>query len=111
MSGVGDGMLAPGGDAPPDGETHLDVAGAGGFRVEQILSGHVTTPVEFIQAHDEWVVLVEGSAVVEVGSRRVELRPGSWLMLPSGTPHRLVRVEPGTSWVAVHGTRPHGVAG
>ena len=97
------GRVEPGITGPEHGEVHDPFVEAEGFRVEQIRSGRVATPVEFIQAHDEWVFLVEGAAVMEVADRRVELAPGDWVLLPSNLPHRLPRVEPGSSWLAVHG--------
>lgn len=102
------GRIEPGLTGPEHGEVHDPFVEAEGFRVEQIRSGRVATPIEFIQAHDEWVFLVEGAAVVEVSDRRVELAPGDWVLLPANLPHRLLRVEPGSSWLAVHG-RPVGV--
>jgi cupin 2 domain-containing protein len=100
------GRIEPGASGPVHGEVHDPFVEAEGFRVEQIRSGRVPTPVEFIQAHDEWVMLIEGSALMEVAERRVELAPGDWVLLPSNLPHRLLRVEPGTSWIAVHGLTP-----
>lgn len=94
--------------APSEGEAHHDVATARGFRVEHIRSGRVSTPVEFLQLHDEWVVVLEGSAVLEVGDERAELVAGDWVLVPGGVPHRLLRVEPGTAWLAVHSTDPAG---
>lgn len=100
------GRLAAGATAPDEGEAHDELAVTVGFRVEHIRSGRVSTPVEFIQAVDEWVMLVEGSAVMEVADRRIELAAGEWALLPANLPHRLLRVEPGTSWVAVYGLLP-----
>jgi hypothetical protein len=37
-----------------------------------------------------------------VDGEAVELTGRDWLLLPSGLPHRLVRTEPGTEWLAVH---------
>lgn len=100
------GRLAPGSDAPAEGEVHEELAATVGFRVEHIRTGRVSTPVEFIQAVDEWVMLVEGSAVMEVADRRIDLSVGEWALLPANLPHRLIRVEPGTSWLAVYGLLP-----
>ncbi|MBK5222086.1 MAG: cupin domain-containing protein [Acidimicrobiia bacterium] len=96
------GRLASGGAAPVDGESTDVLASGDGFRVEQILSGQVDTPVEYLQEHDEWVLVVAGAAVLEVDGERVELAAGGWVELPGGRPHRLLSVVPGTSWVAVH---------
>ena len=70
--------------------------------VEQILSGPDVAPAEYLQDQDEWITLLAGAAVLDVGGARVDLGAGDWVLLPAGVPHRLVEVEPGTNWLAVH---------
>jgi cupin 2 domain-containing protein len=97
------GRLVDGDAAPADGERSVVLARGSGFTVEQILSGRLGAELEFRQDHDEWVMVVEGSAVVEVDGVPYELSRGDWMLLPAGVPHRLVSTVPGTSWVAVRG--------
>ena len=92
------------------------VARFDGFFVEEIVSGVVPEPVGYLQDHDEWVVVVHGSAVLDVGGEVFEMHHGDWVALPAGVAHRLVSVEPGTRWLAVHGSneasgRPPGPEG
>jgi cupin 2 domain-containing protein len=96
--------LASSEDAPDVGERTEVLAGGHGFTVEQILSGRLDAPQDYVQDHDEWVVVLHGAAVVEVGGVAHELGAGDWWLLPAATPHRLVRTEPGTSWLAVRST-------
>jgi cupin 2 domain-containing protein len=70
--------------------------------VEHILSGDNDAPHRYLQEQDEWVTLVTGSAVVDVGGERMELGPGDWAFLPSGVPHTVERTQAGTTWLAVH---------
>jgi cupin 2 domain-containing protein len=70
--------------------------------VEQILSGQVEGPAAYLLDRDEWVAVLAGGASLEVGGEPVELAAGDWVLLPAGVPHRVVRVEPGTSWLAFH---------
>jgi cupin 2 domain-containing protein len=95
------GRLATSDDAPAGGERTVELAAGDGFRVEQILSGRLEAPQEYDQDHDEWVLVLAGSAQLEVGGDEHHLGPGDWWVLPAGTPHRLVRTQPGTSWLAV----------
>jgi len=97
------GRLRPPSDAPDEGERfdHL-VAEDGRAVVEQILSGRVEDPADYLQDHDEWVTLLSGRATLEVGDEPVELAAGEWVVLPAHVPHRLVTVDPGTSWLAFH---------
>lgn len=100
------GSLGDAGEPPEVGEQTTEVVRADGFRVEVISSGVVNTPVEFIQAHDEWVLVLEGSATLDVGGSDHELSAGDWLFVPAGAAHRLVFVQPGTRWLAVHDLPP-----
>jgi uncharacterized cupin superfamily protein len=70
--------------------------------VEQILSGVLAEPASFEQAHDEWVVVLEGRARLLVEETEIEVRAGDWLLLPAGCPHTVLETEPGTSWLALH---------
>jgi cupin 2 domain-containing protein len=71
--------------------------------VEQIRTGRLEGPVDYRADVDEWVLVLEGSAVLEVAGTPVELRAGDWVMLPARTPHRLLDTEPGTNWLTVTG--------
>jgi cupin 2 domain-containing protein len=95
------GRLATPGAAPAEGEHTVAVAMADGFRVEQILSGRLAEPHDYAQDHDEWVVVLAGGAVLVAGGIEHHLAVGDWFLLPAGAPHRLVRTEPGTSWLAI----------
>ena len=53
----------------------------GGVAVEQILSGTLGSPQDYDQAHDEWVVVLEGGAVLEVEGERLDLAAGDWVLL------------------------------
>ncbi len=83
-----------------------------GVRIERIVSGGHASPEGFWydQAHDEWVALVRGSAVVEEegGAGEVRLSAGTWLHIPAGLRHRVKEVSSDAVWLAVHigeGTR------
>ena len=89
-------------DAPAAGERIEQVLTLRNMVVEQILSGDDVAPADYLQAQDEWVTLLAGHAVLEVGGERVELGPGDWLLLPGGVTHRLVEVDRGSNWLAVH---------
>jgi cupin 2 domain-containing protein len=70
--------------------------------VEQILSSASASDELYVQERDEWVVVLEGAAVLEVEGVTTELTVGDWIVLPAGVAHRVVRTEPGTNWLAVH---------
>jgi mannose-6-phosphate isomerase-like protein (cupin superfamily) len=95
------GRLAPASAAPDDGEHVRPLAQLGQVVIDQILSGRLEAPVDYLQDVDEWVTVVHGAAVLEVDGQRMELSAGDWVLLPTGTPHRLVETQPGTSWLTV----------
>lgn len=101
MTGTRRGRLRSAGDAPRYGETTESLATVSGVTVEQILSGELSAPQDYDQDHDEWVVVLAGGPVLEIGKEAVTLTAGEWLVLPKGVPHRLVSTRRQTSWLAV----------
>ncbi|MEA2685967.1 MAG: cupin 2 protein, partial [Actinomycetota bacterium] len=55
--------------------------------VEQILSGRVDGPADYLERRDEWVAVLAGGAALEVGDEAVDLGPGDWVVLPAGVAH------------------------
>jgi cupin 2 domain-containing protein len=96
------GRLPSAAGAPEVGERSQEVARIGGTVVEHIVSGMLPAPVDYDQAHDEWVVVLDGAAALDVDGERVDLTGGDWILLPAHVPHRLLEVRPGTRWLALH---------
>lgn len=96
------GRLRPPADAPVTGEDTHELVRTGPVVVEQILSAASTEPVDYLEEHDEWVVVLAGAATLGVGAELLQLTPGDWVLLPAGTPHRVTETQAGTSWLAVH---------
>ena len=80
----------------------MTLADLAGTVIEQIVSAQNTPPQDYLQDHDEWVVVLAGAATVDVDGESFDLRERDWLLLPAHVPHRLVRTEQGTVWLAVH---------
>jgi cupin 2 domain-containing protein len=102
--GLRTGRLA--GRAPAAGEDFHQIARLGGARVEHIVSSASADASEQVQAWDEWVVVLSGSAELVVGSETLPLAAGDWVLIPAGAVHRVTRCEAGTQWLAVHGGGP-----
>ena len=102
MTRVVRGRLLSSADAPPVGERSEEVVRLSGAVVQQILSGALPSPLDYDQDHDEWVVVLNGGAVLEVGDERLDLVAGDWVLLRAHTMHRLIEALPGTTWLAVH---------
>ena len=89
-------------------EEFTELARGRTFRLERIVStGQATPPGEwFDQPADEWVVLLSGSAVLQVEgeAQRRLLFPGDWLHLPAHQRHRVeaTATDRPTVWLALH---------
>ncbi|MBO9998687.1 MAG: cupin domain-containing protein [Cyanobacteria bacterium SID2] len=92
----------------PDRELLEPLATGNDTLVERIVSSGQTTPSGqwYDQNRDEWVVLLQGEAVLsyEDGSQ-VTLKRGDYLLIPARTKHRVeyTSAEPPCIWLAVHG--------
>lgn len=79
-----------------------------GVRIERIISRGQATPAGewFDQFWNEWVLLLEGEAIVLLDGAQEPRRllPGQWMLLPAGCRHRVEWTLPGrnTIWLAVH---------
>jgi len=78
------------------------------LKIERIVSnGHASQPgFWYDSAWEEWVLLVEGSAAVQIEGETAprRLQPGAWLHLPAHCRHRVAWTDAGqpTIWLAVH---------
>jgi cupin 2 domain-containing protein len=93
--------------ASATGEIFTDLLTRPGIRIERIVSTGQSTPVEspYDQPHDEWVLLLRGTAGLWVdGEGERDLHPGDYLLIPAHRLHRVLwtaKDEP-TVWLAIH---------
>lgn len=77
-------------------------------RIERIISkGHITPPGDWYdQAWDEWVILLQGDAIVryEDPDQAFILATGDYLLIPANTRHRVeyTCLNQNTIWLAIH---------
>lgn len=91
-----------GADPPAEGERFETLVACRNVVIERIISSTTAEPGEYMQAQDEWVVLLRGSARLEVAGQRVALGPGDHVFLPGGTPHKVLSTSADALWIAVH---------
>lgn len=76
-----------------------------GGRVELIVSSGQVSPPGFIyeQDEDEWVMVLQGNAILEAKGKLHELGAGDSIFLPKRTKHRVVftSTKPVCLWLAV----------
>lgn len=58
---------------------------------------------------DEWVMLIQGEAVLNVAGAILTLTSGGYLFLPAGLPHSVQRISEEALWLAVHLYGPEGL--
>jgi cupin 2 domain-containing protein len=90
----------------PEADEHFQILlETPAVRIERIVSDeHSSAPgFWYDQAHDEWVMLLQGEAVLEFdGAERQLLRKGDSLLIPAHCRHRVGGTGPRTVWLAVH---------
>lgn len=87
---------------PATGERFDTLLSHQGLVIERIVSTSKIALKEYVQEQDEWVVLLQGEALLDVVGRKVPLRSGDYLFLPSRMPHTVLQVSDGAIWLAVH---------
>ena len=87
---------------PESGEEFTPLLEHKNVRIVRIVSSETPDPGEYRQEEDEWVVVLEGNALLEIDGIPRPLARGESLFLPAGTPHRVLKAAPGTLWLAVH---------
>ena len=74
--------------APPGrGERFTEIARVGNVVVESIVSSASPLGDVYRQAHDEWVLILEGTATLDVGGSDHALSAGDWLFVPELPPY------------------------
>ncbi len=87
---------------PATGERFDELLRQGKLVIERIVSSGDITPTRYVQAQDEWVLLVQGQATLDVDGHTRALHTGDHIFLPAGTPHTVLGASAGTVWLAVH---------
>lgn len=70
--------------------------------IVRIVSSNKLEDKLYIQDVDEFVILLEGEALLELESREVKLKKGDTLFIPSKMPHRVLKTKMGTLWLAIY---------
>jgi cupin 2 domain-containing protein len=73
-------------------------------RLQRIISPPAFRSEPFLQSEDEWVLVIQGEGTLEIGDQEITLGVGDSLLIPAGTPHRVITtsIDPQCIWLALH---------
>ncbi|MGK7920283.1 MAG: cupin [Trichodesmium sp.] len=73
-------------------------------KINKIISPPNFCSEELIQDEDEWVILLQGSAILEIQGTRTKLVKDSHIFIPGKTPHKIISTDSNleTIWLAIH---------
>ena len=97
-------LLTPPGTTA-DGETFVPLLQHPGFTLEHIVSRGAASPEGFWfdQDHCEWVLLLQGDAVIRYDSgEALALNAGDSLTIPARCRHRVEHCSTDAIWLALH---------
>jgi len=72
------------------------------IKIIRIVSSDIVDDKIYIQDEDEWVVVLEGSATLDIDGKIERLSRGDSIFIASKVPHSVVESSSGTLWLAVH---------
>lgn len=94
---------------PPDakpGEAFEQIASLPFAKIERITSfGQATKKGKWlIQNWGEWVLVLSGSATLNIGGKLLNMKKGDFVFIEKGCPHRVEKTSKRqkTLWLAVH---------
>ncbi len=70
--------------------------------IEKIISSNRQEGKLYNQDHDEWIILLEGEAILELKNEKKSLKKGDFLFIVKNTPHKVLQTKNGTLWLCIH---------
>ena len=70
--------------------------------INRIVSNEVEESGWYEQEEDEWFVLLEGEALLELDNEVLTLKKGDTMFIPAFTLHRVKKTSTSALWLTVH---------
>lgn len=85
-------------------EVFTDLLKKDNIHIEKIISYGQTTPQgrPYLQAHDEWVLILKGQAKLKLADKEHILEQGQYLLIPKNVKHWVTFTANPTIWLAIH---------
>jgi cupin 2 domain-containing protein len=87
---------------PQNGELFETLLKSDEVTIEVIISSDSPEPTLYNQPYDEAVLLISGKATLMIEDREIIINSGDLLHIPANTPHKVLKTEKGTKWLAIH---------
>lgn len=87
---------------PKNGEIFKILLEHKNIKIEQIASSGKISDKVYKQKQDEWVLILKGSAKLDLDGKAVNMKDGDCLFIPSGQRHKVLETKSSTVWLAVH---------
>ncbi len=70
--------------------------------IERVVSKSFKNGSWMLQDHDEWVILLQGDALLEFKDRNINLKSGDYILIKAREAHRVLNTSESALWLAVH---------
>lgn len=70
--------------------------------IERIVSSAKPEMKIYNQPYDEWLVLIEGRATLQIDEKKIELQRGDTFLIEKNIAHQVISTQQGTIWLCVH---------
>jgi cupin 2 domain-containing protein len=89
---------------PLSGEDFVELLRCRNVVIERIVSSDRPEPRVYDQPQDEWVILLQGQASLEIAGETLHLAAGDHVFIPARTAHRVLTTsrDPLCIWLTVH---------
>jgi cupin 2 domain-containing protein len=87
---------------PKDGEIFEILYKQKDIEITHILSSSNLDDHLYNQNKDEFVILLEGGALLEMDGKEVDLKKGEYIFIKAHTKHKILRCENGSHWLAIY---------
>lgn len=87
---------------PLKGELFETLAKQKNVKIVHIVSSDDLEEKEYFQDEDEFVLILEGEALLEVENEKKLLKKGEYFYIKSHTKHKILSVKNNTHWLAIY---------
>jgi len=87
---------------PKEGEIFNNLFKNSNLTITQIVSSNNLKVKEYDQDVNEFVILLEGDATLEIEGSIKDLKKGDYLYIPAHTKHKVLKTSNGALWLAIY---------